>query len=99
MVTWTRGRGDPILEVFELGAAEFAARHVHSKPSVDGSSYHSVSGCSQPLHRNRYHPVSQMQKLSPEEVTQLASRLTTRSGSKDGTVVKFTTPSVPGATL
>lgn len=87
------GPRDLILEVFELGAAEFADKHTHSKPSVDGSSHHYVSWCSPPISKEALiTPVSQMRKLSHREVTQLASGLTTQSGSKDGTVVKFATP-------
>lgn len=38
-----RGSRDPIQEVFELGAAELANKHIPGKPSADGTSIYYVS--------------------------------------------------------
>lgn len=62
MVPWTRGGRDQMLEVFEHRAAEFADRHIHGKPSVDGSSYHCVRGAHNILKEVLVIPILQMQK-------------------------------------
>lgn len=56
MATWTRGNRNQILEMFEGRAAEFADRHIHGKPSIDGSSYHFVKENSQNPHTSPYPP-------------------------------------------
>lgn len=56
MATWTRGNRNHILEMFEGRAAEFADRHIHGQPSIDGSSYHFVKESSQNPHTSPYPP-------------------------------------------
>lgn len=52
-MTWTGGNRDQIPEVLELRVAEFAGKHIHSKSSIDGSSYHHVRWYS--IHSFRSH--------------------------------------------
>ena len=102
MMTWRRGSREQILEVFELRAAEFADRHIHDKPSVDGSSYHYVRWCSRHLQRT-CHPLPRFTDAETEAQrghstclgTHSSVGLQTRHFSIRVAVVKFTTPSGP----
>lgn len=105
---WTRGSRDPILEVFELIAADFADKHIRGKPSIDGSSSHYVRQCSQHPHRHRYHP--HLTDAGTEAQRGHSTCPKTHSSlwfqrwylSIRATILKSTypdtTPSVPGAT-